>query len=140
MAGGTDNNQLKLAAKTRWQWQQQFVDDDEDDDDNDDDEHDEDGNEDDIQDDKDNEDNEHDNDNMMTKITMTTMTTTTTTPATRSRAYKSDCSWSAFCCQQSDGHSWLQSGQIQPYLLQHYLLPGGSFWSNHLEDIWIGSW
>jgi hypothetical protein len=21
MAGGTDNNQLKLAAKTRWRWQ-----------------------------------------------------------------------------------------------------------------------
>jgi hypothetical protein len=26
MARGTDNNQLKLAAKTRWRWQQQFVD------------------------------------------------------------------------------------------------------------------
>ncbi len=24
MAGGTDNNQLKLAAKTRWQWRQQW--------------------------------------------------------------------------------------------------------------------
>jgi hypothetical protein len=32
MARGTDNNQPKSAAKTRWQWQQQFVDDDEDDD------------------------------------------------------------------------------------------------------------
>jgi hypothetical protein len=24
MAGGTDNNQLKLAAKTRWRWQQRW--------------------------------------------------------------------------------------------------------------------
>jgi hypothetical protein len=30
MAGGTDNNQLKLAAKTRCWWRQQFVDDDKD--------------------------------------------------------------------------------------------------------------
>ena len=36
MAGGTDNKQLKSAAKTRWRWQQQFVDDDEDDDEDDD--------------------------------------------------------------------------------------------------------
>ena len=41
MAGGTDNNQLKLAAKTRWQWRQQFADDDEDDDNDDNEEHDE---------------------------------------------------------------------------------------------------
>jgi hypothetical protein len=51
MAGGTDNNQLKLAVKTRLQWQQQFVDDNADDDNNDDDEHDK-------QDDKDDEDDE----------------------------------------------------------------------------------
>ncbi len=37
MAGGTDNNQPKLAAKTRWRWQQQFVDDDKNDNGNDDD-------------------------------------------------------------------------------------------------------
>jgi hypothetical protein len=37
MAGGTDNNQQKLAAKTRWQWRQRFVDDNEDDDGDDDD-------------------------------------------------------------------------------------------------------
>jgi hypothetical protein len=36
MAGGTDNNQPKLAAKTQWQWQQQFVDDDDKDDGDDD--------------------------------------------------------------------------------------------------------
>jgi hypothetical protein len=38
MAGGTDNNQPKSAAKTRWRWQQQFVDNNEtdNDDDNDD--------------------------------------------------------------------------------------------------------
>ncbi len=41
MAGGTDNNQLKSAVKTRWRWRQQFVDNDEDDDDDDDDKHDE---------------------------------------------------------------------------------------------------
>jgi hypothetical protein len=40
MAGGTDNNQLKLAAKTRWRWQQQFVDDNKDDNDDDDGKHD----------------------------------------------------------------------------------------------------
>ncbi len=40
MAGGTDNNQLKLAAKTRWRWQQQLVDDDKDDDYDDDNKHD----------------------------------------------------------------------------------------------------
>ncbi len=42
MAGGTDNNQLKLAVKIQWRWQQQFVDNDKDNDkdDNDDDEHD----------------------------------------------------------------------------------------------------
>ncbi len=40
MAGGTDNNQLKLAAKTWWRWQQQFVEDGEEDDDDDYDEHD----------------------------------------------------------------------------------------------------
>ncbi len=39
MARGTDNNQLKLAAKTQWRWQQQFVDDNKDDDDDDNDEH-----------------------------------------------------------------------------------------------------
>jgi hypothetical protein len=37
MAGGTDNNQPKSAAKTRWRWQQQFVDDNKDDDGDDDD-------------------------------------------------------------------------------------------------------
>jgi hypothetical protein len=35
MAGGTDNNQLKLAAKTQWQWGQQFVNNDKDDNDDD---------------------------------------------------------------------------------------------------------
>ncbi len=65
MAGGTDNNQLKSAAKTRWQWRQQFVDDDKDDNDNDDNEHNKhykDDNEDGEQDDEDDEDDEHDND------------------------------------------------------------------------------
>jgi hypothetical protein len=70
MARGTDNNQLKSAAKTRWQWRQQFVDDDEDDDNDDDDKHDkhdDNNNKDDKQDDEDDEhdernDNEHDND------------------------------------------------------------------------------
>ncbi len=65
MAGGTDNNQLKLAAKSRWRWRQQFVDDDEDSDDNDDDEHDEhnnDNDKDDEQDDEDDKHNKHDND------------------------------------------------------------------------------
>ncbi len=67
MAGGTDNNQLKSAAKTRWRWRQQFVDDDEDDYDDDDDEHDEhddddDDEEDDEQDDEDDEHAEHDDD------------------------------------------------------------------------------
>jgi hypothetical protein len=66
MAGGTDNNQLKLAAKTRWRWQQQFVDDDEDDDDDDDDDnehdkHDENNDKDDKHDEHD--DNEHNDDN-----------------------------------------------------------------------------
>ena len=37
MAGGTDNNHLKLVAKTRWRWRQQFIDDDKDNDDDDDD-------------------------------------------------------------------------------------------------------
>jgi hypothetical protein len=41
MAGGTDINQLKLAAKTRWRWRQQYVDDVEDDNDDDNDKHDE---------------------------------------------------------------------------------------------------
>ena len=36
MAGGTDNSQLKSAAKTRWRWRQQFIDDDKDDDKDDD--------------------------------------------------------------------------------------------------------
>ncbi len=40
MAGCTDNNQLKLAAKTNWRWGQQFIDDDEDDNNDDDDKHD----------------------------------------------------------------------------------------------------
>jgi hypothetical protein len=31
MAGGTDNNQPKSAAKIRWRWRQKFVDDNEDD-------------------------------------------------------------------------------------------------------------
>ncbi len=65
MAGGTDNNQLKLAVKTWWQWRQQFVDDDEDDDNDDNDEHDEhdnDNNEDDKQDEDNDKHNEHDND------------------------------------------------------------------------------
>ncbi len=56
IAGGTDNNQLKLAAKTRWQWQQQFIDDDKDDKDDDKDkheEHDDDNNKDDKHNDKD---------------------------------------------------------------------------------------
>jgi hypothetical protein len=52
MAGGTDNNQLK-SAKTRWQWRQQFVDDNEDNNDDDDEEHDK-------QDDDDNKDGKHD--------------------------------------------------------------------------------
>ncbi len=47
MARGTDNNQLKLAAMTRWQWRQQFVDDNKDEDDDDDDEHDKHDNDDD---------------------------------------------------------------------------------------------
>ncbi len=60
MVGGTDNNQLKSAAKTRWRWGQQFVDDDEDDDDDDDNEHDEHDNNDDKDDEQDNEDDKHD--------------------------------------------------------------------------------
>ncbi len=39
MAGGTDNNQLKLAAKTPWQRGQHFVDDNKDDNDDDGDKH-----------------------------------------------------------------------------------------------------
>jgi hypothetical protein len=65
MAGGTDNNQLKSAAKTRWRWRQQFVDDDEDDNDDDDDkhdEHDDDNDEDDEQDDKDDKHDKYDDD------------------------------------------------------------------------------
>jgi hypothetical protein len=65
MAGGTDNNQLKLAAKTRWRWRQQFVADDKDDDNDDNDEHDEHDNNDDKdnkQDDKDDKHDEHDDD------------------------------------------------------------------------------
>jgi hypothetical protein len=65
MAGGTDNNQLKSAAKTRWRWRQQFIDDDEDDDNDDDneqDKHDDDDDEDDEQDDEDDEHDEHDDD------------------------------------------------------------------------------
>ncbi len=58
MAGGTDNNQLKSAAKTRWQWRQQLVNDDEEDDDDDDDEHDKHDNDD----DDDDKHNKHDND------------------------------------------------------------------------------
>ncbi len=53
MAGGTDNNQLKLAAKTWWRWQQQFVDGDEDGKDDD-------GNEHDKNDKDDNKDGEYD--------------------------------------------------------------------------------
>jgi hypothetical protein len=64
MAGGTDNNQLKSAAKTRWRWRQQFIDDDKDNDDNDDDEHDEHNNDDEEDDEQDDKDDEHDeNDN-----------------------------------------------------------------------------
>ncbi len=59
MAGGTDNNQLKSAAKTRWRWRQQFVDDDEEDEH---DEHDDDNDEDDKQDDEDDKHNEHNDD------------------------------------------------------------------------------
>ncbi len=65
MAGGTDNNQLKSAAKTRWQWQQQFVDDNKDDDADDDDkhdEHDDDNDKDNKQDDEDDEHDKHGND------------------------------------------------------------------------------
>ncbi len=65
MAKGTDNNQLKSAAKTRWRWRQQFVDNDKDDDNDDDDEHDEhddDDNKDGEQDDEDNEHDKHDDD------------------------------------------------------------------------------
>jgi hypothetical protein len=64
MAGGTDNNQLKLAAKTQWRWQHQFVEDDKDDnhnDDNEHDKHDNDDNKDDKQDDEDDKHNEHNN-------------------------------------------------------------------------------
>jgi hypothetical protein len=71
MAGGTDNNQLKSAAKTRWRWRQQFVDDDEDNDDNDDDEHDKhdnDDEEDDEQDDEDDEHDEHDDDHYVSTL------------------------------------------------------------------------
>ncbi len=68
MAGGIDNNQLKLAAKTWWRWRQQFVDDGEDDDnehDDDDDEdgeHDEEDDEDDEHNDGKHDDNDHDDD------------------------------------------------------------------------------
>ncbi len=55
MAGGTDNNQLKLAAKTRWRRRQQFVDDDKDDDNDDNDKHDNNNNEDGKHEDKDGE-------------------------------------------------------------------------------------
>ena len=61
MAGGKDNNQLRSAAKTRWQWRQQFVDDDEDDDDDDDEEHDE-------HDDDDDEDDEQDDEDLRTRL------------------------------------------------------------------------
>jgi hypothetical protein len=63
MAGGTDNNQLKLAAKTRWWWRQQFVDDDKDNNDDEDEEHNEhkdDNDKDGEHDNKDDEDDEHD--------------------------------------------------------------------------------
>jgi hypothetical protein len=60
MAGGTDNNQLISAAKTRWRWRQQFVDDDEEDDDDDDDEHDKHDKHDDEDNEQDDEDDEHD--------------------------------------------------------------------------------
>jgi hypothetical protein len=62
MARGTDNNQLKLAAKTRWRWRQQFVDEDEDDDDDDDDKHNEHNDDDDDDDDDDDEHNDSDSD------------------------------------------------------------------------------
>ncbi len=65
MAGGTDNNQLKLAGKTRWQWGQQFVDNNKDDDNNDNDEHDKHNKDDDKDDEHNNEGDkhgEHDND------------------------------------------------------------------------------
>ncbi len=60
MAGSTDNNQLKLAAKTQWRWRQQFVDSNKDDDDDDDDEHDEHDNDDDEDNKQDNKDDKHD--------------------------------------------------------------------------------
>ena len=66
MAGGTDNNQLKSAAKTRCRWRSQFIEDDEDDDDDDDDEHNKHNDDDDDdgkQDDKDDEHDEHEDDN-----------------------------------------------------------------------------
>ncbi len=62
MTGGTDNNQLKSAAKTRWRWRQQFVDDNEDDKDDDDDEHDKHNDNNDEDDKQDDEDDEHDDD------------------------------------------------------------------------------
>ncbi len=59
MDGGTDNNQLKSAAKAQWRWQQQFVNNDKDNNDDDNDKHDEHDNDD----DKDDEHNNEDNDN-----------------------------------------------------------------------------
>ena len=63
MAGGTDNNQLKLAEKTWWRWRQQFVDNYKDNDNNDDDEHDDHDDDDDEDDEQDDEDDEHDKHN-----------------------------------------------------------------------------
>jgi hypothetical protein len=60
MARGTDNNQLKSAAKTRWRWRQKFVDDNKDDDDNDDDKHDKHDNDNNKDNKQDNEDDKHD--------------------------------------------------------------------------------
>jgi hypothetical protein len=65
MAGGTDNNQLKSAVKTRWRWPQQFVDDDKDgdkDDNNKHDEHDNNDKENNEQDYKDNTKDKHNDD------------------------------------------------------------------------------
>jgi hypothetical protein len=59
MAGDTDKNQLKLAAKTWWRWRQQFVNEDKDNDNDEDDKHDKH----DDDDDKDNKHNDKDNDN-----------------------------------------------------------------------------
>ncbi len=62
MAGGTDNNQLKLAAKTRGRWRQQFVDNNEDNNDDDNDKH---GKHDNDDDEDDEHDNKDDNNNQL---------------------------------------------------------------------------